>query len=301
MSRTGERIEQLILKTGDRKSAQMQQFCTVIQDCRIMKVKISPPCMASEPFIQSLLSPEFFDKNGIILHQGRNTIKLFESQNRKLVVKQYGHLSWINRIVYGTLRRSKAARACRHAALLRKRGIDTPREIAAVEIRRHGLLYQSYFISEYSTYKSLLPITKLDIQHPEVQNVLKALTSFLRKMHQSGILHLDLNISNILYQDNGNGEYLFQVIDTNRMKFRKRISLRKCIDNLRRLSCPMPTYLYILDQYASLIHIDSTAIQLHGTLQRLLFEMRQRTKRWIKSKSTSTVSSKIDFKQQIIS
>lgn len=60
------------------------------------------------------------------------------------------------------------------------------------------------------------------------------------------VLHKDLNIGNILYKDDGRGGYVFQLMDTNRMRFHRVLSMRQRLDNLRRLSCPVPAYLIFL-------------------------------------------------------
>lgn len=248
-----------------------------------MKIKISPRYKESEPFVRALAHPDFFNSNGVSMHEGRNTIKRFEEGGHLFVVKRYGHLTLFNRLIYGTLRRSKAERAYRHAIRLRKLGIDTPEEVASLEIRRHGLLYESFFVSAWSDYQPVAPVTDLDTQRPEVRAVLDALTEFLFRMHRAGILHQDLNISNILYRNEGFGKFSFQVVDTNRMSFRRHLTVRQCLDNLRRLSCPVPAYLYILEQYARLTRGNSSTIQLRGTVMRLFFEMRQHVKYVIKA------------------
>lgn len=248
-----------------------------------IRIRIASPYAASESFVRALLSPGFFDHEGRVLQQGRNTVKLFETREHSFVVKRYEHLSCVNRLAYGFLRKSKAERAYSHAMRLRNLGIDTPAEVAFLEARRYGVLQSCFFVSLYSGYKPLNPITELDTQNPEAAAVLESLAAFLLRMHEAGILHKDLNIGNILYREDGCGGYRFQVIDTNRMQFRRRLSLGKRLDNLRRLSCPAPAYLHILECYARLSHVDTDSVQLKGAVMRLFFEMRQRSKHVMKS------------------
>nr|WP_306449772.1 hypothetical protein [Odoribacter splanchnicus] len=56
----------------------------------------------------------------------------------RLAVKSYERLTLCNRMLYGSLRKSKAMRAYLYADRLRRLGIDTPEEVAVVEIRRGG-------------------------------------------------------------------------------------------------------------------------------------------------------------------
>lgn len=248
-----------------------------------MKIQISPRYTAYESFIRSLIHPDFFSQNGKILQAGRNTIKLFHIEDQLFVVKRYEHLTLFNKFIYGILRQSKAERAYRHAIRLRQFGIGTPEEVAFLEIRRYGVLQASYFVSLYSDYLPLWPVAEQYSQNPELSPVLDALAKFLFSMHSAGVLHKDLNIGNLLYKCSDHDQYHFQVIDTNRMQFRKKLSTRRRLDNMRRLSCPVPAYLYILDQYAHLIQSDTATVQLEGAVMRLFFEMRQRTKQIIKS------------------
>lgn len=94
-----------------------------------VKLRIGPKYARLEPYLRSL--PQTCDNpgQGRVLHVGRNTIKAFEWNGIRVVAKRYGKISLLNRIVYGTLRRSKAWRAFDHAARLRRLGIDTPEEV----------------------------------------------------------------------------------------------------------------------------------------------------------------------------
>ncbi len=103
-----------------------------------MKILINPRYEHLRPFVERLARPIFFARNGVTLHDGRNVVKLFEADGVQLVVKSYERLSPFNRLAYGVLRKSKAVRAYLHADRLRRLGIDTPEEVAAVEIRRGG-------------------------------------------------------------------------------------------------------------------------------------------------------------------
>lgn len=248
-----------------------------------MKITLNPSYKNLESFVISLTQHGFFDNNGTILHDGRNTIKCFDTPAGSVTVKRYGHLTLFNRTIYGILRKSKAERAYRHAFRLQELGIGTPEAIAFVEVRRNGLLGESYFVSPRSDYRPLQPVTERLPQIPHATDILDGLTRFLLHMHDAGVLHNDLNISNILYKENETGRYLFQVIDTNRMSFNRHLSMRQRLDNLRRMSCPTPAYLYILEQYARLKNADTESVQLEGAIMRLMFEMRQRMKQYIKS------------------
>lgn len=260
-------------------------------DCRHkyqsgMKIIINPKYENLTTFIGKLAQPAFFMQHGKMLHDGRNVVKLFEAEGMKLVVKSYVRLSSCNRLLYGTLRKSKGMRAYLHAARLRNLGIGTPEEVAVVEVRRRGLMRHCYFVSRYTDYTSVRSATESFMRRDEAKPVLDALAQFLTKIHWAGVLLKDLNVGNILYRKEvvaGKEQYGFQVIDTNRMSFRGTLSVYRRLKNLRRLSCSAPAYLYILRQYAERIRMDADRIQLRGTVGRLLFEWRQRMKRKVKN------------------
>lgn len=250
-----------------------------------MRIIINPRYDFYKDFIIRICSPSRFSNNGKVLQTGRNTIKLFEAAGIKLVVKSYEHLTLFNRLVYGALRKSKAERAYLHAIRLQRLGIGTPEEIAFVEIRRYGLLRSCYFVSLYSDYQSLSSATIDCMPNGEKYALLDALAKFLFKIHWAGVLHKDLNIGNILYTDKCDTieGFYFQVVDTNRMVFHSSLSTHQRIQNLRRLSCSIPSFLYILKRYATIAGIDPESMQLNGVFARLIFGYRQSRKRTIKA------------------
>lgn len=250
-----------------------------------MYIFTNPKYSELQPFIQHLTDPQWFADNGETLHNGRNILKKFDVGGLHLVVKSYGRPSPINRLIYCTLRKSKALRAYSHAQRLRQMGIDSPEEVAVIENRRFCILRSSFFVSLCSDYRSLYPITDLFVQTPEAKAILDALAVFLFGVHERGVLHNDLNIGNILYRKNADDTYSFQLIDTNRMEFHRALSMRQRLNNLRRLSCEVPAYLYILQQYANCTRANPSSVQLKGAVMRLLFESRQRIKYALKAKA----------------
>ncbi|MBR6672677.1 MAG: LPS kinase Kdo/WaaP, partial [Alistipes sp.] len=98
------------------------------------------------------------------------------------------------------------------------------------------------------------------------------------------VLHHDLNISNILFQGDSVSGYKFQLIDTNRMDFKQQLSLRKRIENMRRLSCGSAAYAYLLERYAEKMNQPENSFELRGLLARLIFDERQRTKQKVKQR-----------------
>ena len=251
----------------------------------MIRIVLNPKYEHLREAIAQLIYPFRFARSGVVLHDGRNTIKRFDVDGTLLAVKRYGHISPLNKVVYGTLRRSKAERAYLHAVRLRNLGIDTPEEVAAfVEERRYGILRASYFISLYSDYRPVMELIEEKAPDADVQMCLfDHLASFIYHIHWAGILHRDLNIGNILCAERETGKFSFQLIDTNRMEFRKNLSMQMRMHNLRRLSCPLTIYLSILESYALIVRVERDSLQLKGVWYRLLFENRKRFKSRLKT------------------
>ena len=245
----------------------------------MIRIVLNPKYEHLRDAITQLVHPFRFARSGETLHDGRNTIKHFDCDGLSLAVKRYGHISPLNKVVYGTLRRSKAERAYLHAARLRDLGVDTPEEVAFVEERHYGILRASYFISLYSDYRPVMEVIEETAPDADVQMCLfDQLANFIYHIHWAGILHRDLNIGNILCAESLPGKFSFQLIDTNRMEFRQHLSMQMRMHNLRRLSCPLTIYLAVLESYALIIRAERDSLQLKGVWYRLLFENRKRFK-----------------------
>ena len=185
-----------------------------------------------EKFMQQL--PSMFEAEGDMLFHSRNTIKKFVlSDGMEIVVKKYKTPIFIQRVVYTFIRKSKAERAFINAAELMHRGIDTPENIAWACEQENGLFHTGYFVSDVN-------------DSPAIENALGAGDSFNKALaedfaqfvailHSKGIIHKDLNCTNVLFRPKSEGNYEFSLIDNNRMKFLpegKEPSMKQCMENL---------------------------------------------------------------------
>lgn len=243
-----------------------------------MKIVISEKYERLRKFIEQI--PTLFTSEGTTLHDGRNIIKLIDCQGERYVVKCYKTPNPFNRIIYSCMRQTKAHRAYRHAQYMTAMGVDTPEEVAYIETRRHTLIDKTYFISRYSDYT---PLTEVTSQFPngDSRQILSAFADFAASLHKKGILHHDFNQSNVLYK-RVEDRYEFQIIDINRMSFKRVLSKRQCMRNLKRLGCPPIPFLYILEQYIEHRDWNESKNILIGTIMRLLFERRQQVKSELK-------------------
>jgi len=216
-----------------------------------MKIVINAKYHDLAEFINSLLV--IFDKQGEVLNDARNVIKRFQVDNLNIVVKRYKLPNFFQRIIYSTIRSTKAQRAYDYGLIFKKLGIDTPEPIAYILTYR-GLFSYGYFISLNTDDESVLQVLQKSgtSSSEKIENNRKLLTElafFLADLHEKGIFHGDLNLSNVLYRIKDN-KYHFSLIDTNRSHFYKHASNNTCIKNLTRLTQPDIIYEYIVQNYA---------------------------------------------------
>ena len=151
----------------------------------------------------------------------------------------------------------------------------------------------TYFVSRRSELTPL-PQTMRRFPAPDTLPVLEAFARFTVRLHEQGICHEDFNQTNILWEYDGTaGNYRFQLIDINRMRFHARpLRPDECMINLRRLSCPAVPFLYILDRYADIRGWDINDTLLRGTFFRLLFGRRQQFKKRFRERKSAAAGKK---------
>lgn len=220
------------------------------------KITINPDYASNSKLQQFLYNiEEIFPIEGRTLYNKRNVIKSFtidESDNAltEVIVKKYKSPNIFQRIAYSFYRPSKAKRAFNNAAILRQRGIDTPLELAYIEFWEEVFINDTYFISG-SDYAPPIQERLNDLEDFD-QTLAKDFAEYVVQLHQKGILHHDLNQTNVLYHPQDNGHYAFSVIDINRMKIYpvgEEIPVRDCFDNLTRFTRKMDLFEFVAKHY----------------------------------------------------
>lgn len=161
-------------------------------------------------------SAEWLPKDGEYIYRGRNSLYRIKLGGHSMIVKDFKRPHIINRHVYTTLRKSKAARSYQNAFKMKELGFKTPEPVAYFEYREGTSLL-------YSFYVSLELKGATEMRHwenrPETKKVLPLFAKEIFKLHRSGVYHRDFSPGNILYVANGGGSYDFYFVDLNRMKF----------------------------------------------------------------------------------
>lgn len=195
--------------------------------------------------------PRLFDDNqGELLYRGRNQIRLFDVDGRKLVVKRFKRNDIIKAVVYTLFRKNKARRSYENAGLLRQRGFVTPHEVAYIEQRTAGLVTQVYYVCAYTDAQPIRP--RLIEQEPFDESLAVSYARYVASLHEAGVLHRDLNPTNVLFSENGEPAAVsFELIDINRMQFFDgAVPKAACMENLTLFYWLTPAYRFILDEYA---------------------------------------------------
>lgn len=226
-----------------------------------MKLFVNLTMERFRPFLEEL--PVRFDE-GELLFKGRNEIRGFRVGDERIAVKRFRKPSGLNALLYGHLRKSKARRAFEHGTELCRLGIPTPEPIGWREEYDGLLIRASYLVTRFSDYRPISEITNA-FPAPHTIPVLDAYAAFAVRLHEAGVEHEDFNNGNTQWQPDGEGSYRFEVIDINRMHFRGRpLTAAESLHNLRRITCPMTAYTYVLGRYGELRGWDNYYTQLRG-------------------------------------
>ncbi|NDV78224.1 lipopolysaccharide kinase InaA family protein [Dysgonomonas sp. 511] len=211
-----------------------------------IKLVIDEKYQDIDGFIEDL--PMSFLQSGEVVYSGRNIIKTFDVGDFKLNVKSFKKPLLINQIAYATIRKSKAERSYLYAHMLKEEGFETPDPVAYVELKQYGLLKYSLYISIHGEFDGIMRqlVNGTFDQHKEL---IRQFAIYTARLHEKNILHLDYSSGNILYKMKGD-EYIFYLVDLNRMKFGKPISLETACFNFRRLWGSDEMIAYIVKEYA---------------------------------------------------
>lgn len=160
---------------------------------------------------------------------------------------------------------SKERKAWRGAAACLERDIPTPRPLACLRRRAAGVVVESYYVSErvFGAREIRYLLRELDAERR--RQLLAELGPLLRRAHDRGILHRDLSDGNILVaggppppgtprpafmrDDVPGAAFAFYLIDTNRIRLRRRIGWLARVKNLVRLGVPDEDQAFFLDAY----------------------------------------------------
>ena len=241
----------------------------------LMKKEISYLFLQYSSFIETI-PLRITRGEGQMLYHGRNEVWKIINNGLSYVVKIFKRVNDEQQIVYTLFRPSKAVRSFHIAKEFRSRGIRTPHEIAYIEIYERGLFSMGYFISEEAK--------GIEVSHGLLERgiinepLAKAVIQHVIAMHSKGVLHGDLNLNNILYEQQLDGTYVFTMVDVNSsMLIEGWPDDNQCLRNIVRITYNSELYKYLVRSYAELRGWDA-----NSTIEKALYLQRQFMNRWLK-------------------
>lgn len=217
-----------------------------------MKILINPAYRQLEAFVQEV--PDRFSREGTLIFQGRNQLKRFVVQGEKLIVKSFRPPHVLNRVVYATIRPSKAYRSFTYGLELCKRGISTAVPIACIEEFHRGLVRSFYITEEIEEVREMRDFgTGERVEKQE--EILAAFGKFTADMHKKQVLHKDYSAGNILYGMR-NGQPVFFLVDINRVRFDRPVGEEEGYKSFDRLWLTDEAYTLIARSYAEAMGYD---------------------------------------------
>lgn len=133
---------------------------------------------------------------------------------------------------------SKARKAWLGSVSLMERSVPTPIPVAYLEKKRSPFIDESCFFSVLEAGVEEIRQLFRRLPQEELRPIVRSLALHLSFCHEKGILHRDLSDGNILVKREGRGKQTFFMVDTNRIRIKKRLGPLKRIKNLTRLGVP---------------------------------------------------------------
>ncbi|WP_442787615.1 Kdo domain containing protein [Flavobacterium suncheonense] len=188
----------------------------------------------------------------------RNAIRAFDAAGLKVNVKSFKSPNFINGIVYGFFRKSKAQRSFEYANLLLNKGIGTPQPFAYYLEKKTLGLQRSYYFSQQQDIDGMFQTLRFEPEFPDREEIIRQSAAFYFKIHNEGIEFMDNTGGNTLFRKRADGEYDFFLVDLNRMKFHESISLEQRAKNLAKLTTDKQINSVLGTAYAKLYQVDET-------------------------------------------
>lgn len=194
-----------------------------------------------------------FSRYDETIHKARNVLKVIPLHGIDTVVKAFRIPNAINQFAYAYLRKSKAYKSYFNAVKLQKLGVNTPAPIGFIEFYRNGFFKESYYLCRHYPYDYTMRHTI--VENPEDKlSILEAFTVFTYELHQKGVWHVDYSPGNILVKKT-NSEYLFSLVDINRMQFRS-VNNYEGLENFNKLWATEDDLSIIAKIYSKLANLD---------------------------------------------
>ena len=154
-----------------------------------------------------LFDPGFWRAQGAVVGeaQGRGTALLLDTGFGPAVLRRYrrgGWAAWLSRdrYLFTGFQRSRPVREARMLAYLARQGLPVPHPLGGLCVRS-GIRYTGALLMR--RIPDAVPLAeRLDTLLPE-DRVWAETGRLIRRLHETGVVHADLNVHNILLGENG--------------------------------------------------------------------------------------------------
>lgn len=210
-----------------------------------MKVVVNEQSKLDERSVREIF--DNFDSVGRVIYSGRNVVRMVDTPSGVLAVKRFKVPHLLQKFVYTLFCHPKAQKAYDAVALISNAGVGSPAAVAYGIGKRYGFVHTTYFACEYFTCPTAAEIV-YNKDRP-THNLVKAIAQMAIRLHKAGVMHGDLNLTNILVKNSGQ-ELTLSLVDTNRTRLHVNPSRSRCLNNLVRLTHNRQVLAAIAVEYA---------------------------------------------------
>lgn len=213
----------------------------------------------------------FHDYRNVLVRIGQNETL---GMKKEIVAKKFGLVRSYDHFRFHFLP-SKALRSLNIALVLLKNGLKTPHPVAIIEDRgRLNRLVNCYYLTEFLEYDYSFTQIANEFDDNVKGKIISEAAQNICVMHNAGIIHNDLHVSNILVK-NAKTQPEFYYIDLNRARGKKALSIKARAKDLGRLSLKQSDQMVFLKNYNPVSYQD---------FSNLVNKMQRRRKMWIELK-----------------
>ncbi|MGQ9470999.1 MAG: lipopolysaccharide kinase InaA family protein [Candidatus Aminicenantales bacterium] len=221
---------------------------------------------------------------GEVLLDGRNRVVALKlpvvlGEEEEVVVKHF-RLRGLAK-VRAALVWSKARRAFYGALALKQAGIATPEPFAYLTKKGRCGPETEYYIALRVRGKEEVRVLFRTLPEPELLALLRDLARFLRQLHGCQFIHRDLSDGNVLASRRTGDSWDFCLLDTNRVRKKKKITRYLGLKNLVRLGIPGRLQSYFIQNYLQTTNLPRLA-WLWYRFQKLSYTSWVRAKKFLR-------------------
>jgi hypothetical protein len=162
-------------------------------------------------------------------------------EKHRVIYKRFRVTAWSDPWA-ALVRRTAALRSWVYGHGLRERGLSTPRPLAVLHRRRHGLSHEGYLLTEkvpdavdLHRYVARLSTLAAAERRANLRRLIEEVARLVRELHRRHLSHRDLKATNVLVGQVANLSYACWLIDLVGVSLHRRLTRRRMVQNLARL------------------------------------------------------------------